>query len=74
VLKEGWARFAALLWASRRDDAKEGTGMAENESILTNPPTKEDAVHVHDYLRFTKLLMFGAGACFVIGMLVLMIL
>jgi hypothetical protein len=63
-----------LLWASERTDTKEGTGMAENESILTNPPTKEDAVHVHDYLRFTKLLMFGAGACFVIGMLVLMIL
>jgi hypothetical protein len=48
--------------------------MAEDESILTNPPTKDDAVHVHDYLRFTKLLMFGAGACFVIGMLVLVIL
>jgi hypothetical protein len=48
--------------------------MAENESILTNPPTKEDAVHVHDYLRFTKLLTVGAGACLIIGLIVLTIL
>jgi hypothetical protein len=48
--------------------------MADNESILTNPPTKEDAVHVHDYLRFTKLLTIGAAACFVIAMIVLKIL
>ena len=48
--------------------------MAENESILTNPRTKEDAVHVHDYVRFTKMFTIGAGVCFVIAMLVLAIL
>jgi len=48
--------------------------MAENESILTNPPTKEDAVHVHDYVRFTKMFTIGAAVCFVIAMLVLAIL
>jgi hypothetical protein len=48
--------------------------MAEDESILTNPRTPDDAVHVHDYLRFTKMLTIGAGVCFVIGMLVLVIL
>ena len=48
--------------------------MAEDESILTNPATKEDAVHVRDYLWFTKLLTIGAGACFVIAMIVLKIL
>ena len=48
--------------------------MADDESLLTNPPTGETAVHVHDYLRFTKLLTMGAAACFVIGILVLFIL
>ena len=74
MLKEGWAGFAALLWAAGRSDATEGTGRAEYESILTNPPTKEDAVHVHDYLRFTKLLTVGAIFCLIIGFIVLMIL
>jgi hypothetical protein len=63
-----------LLWAAGREETNEGNGMAENESILTNPPTKEDAVHVHDYLRFTKLLTGGAAACLIIGFIVLMIL
>jgi HD superfamily phosphodiesterase len=48
--------------------------MAENESILTNPPTPDAAIHVRDYVRFTKLLTIGAAICFVIGLLVLAIL
>jgi hypothetical protein len=48
--------------------------MAEDESILTNPPTADAAVHVRDYLWFTKLLTIGAGVCFIIGLLVLVIL
>jgi hypothetical protein len=48
--------------------------MADNESILTNPPTQDDAVHVQDYVRFTKLLKWGALACLVIGFIVLNIL
>ena len=48
--------------------------MAEDESILTNPPTPDAAVHVRDYLWFTKLLTIGAAACFAIGLFVLLIL
>ncbi|HEX6740470.1 MAG TPA: hypothetical protein VF079_01580 [Sphingomicrobium sp.] len=48
--------------------------MAEDESILTNPPTQDVAIHVRDYTRFTKLLKWGALACLVIGFLVLQIL
>ncbi|HEY6662254.1 MAG TPA: hypothetical protein VIZ66_04960 [Sphingomicrobium sp.] len=48
--------------------------MAEDESILTNPPTQDVAVHVRDYTRFTKLLKWGALACLLIGFIVLLIL
>ena len=48
--------------------------MADDESILTNPPTADVAVHVRDYLRFTKLFTIGAGVCLVIGFFVLLIL
>ena len=45
----------------------------EDESILTNPPTQDVAIHVRDYTRFTKLLTVGAVTCLVIGFLVLLI-
>jgi hypothetical protein len=48
--------------------------MADDESILTNPPTQEVAVHVRDYARFTRLLTIGAITCLVIGFFVLLIL
>jgi hypothetical protein len=48
--------------------------MAEDESILVNPPTQDVAVHVRDYTRFTKLLKYGAITCLIIGFLVLLIL
>jgi hypothetical protein len=47
--------------------------MAEDESLLTNPPTQEVAVHVRDYSRFTKLFKYGAIVCFIIAMLVVFI-
>lgn len=34
--------------------------MAEEEPILTNPPTPEVARHVRDYSNFTRLLKWGA--------------
>ena len=34
--------------------------MADEESLLTDPPTKEVAVHDRDYERFTKLLKWSA--------------
>ena len=47
--------------------------MADDESLLTNPPTQEVAVHVRDYSRFTKLFKYGAIVCFIIAMLVVFI-
>lgn len=47
--------------------------MADDESLLTNPPTQDVAVHVHDYVRFTKLLKWGAGLCLLTGLIVLLI-
>lgn len=48
--------------------------MADEESILANPPTKDVAVHVHDYLRFTSLVKRVAAVCLMIGLVVLLIL
>jgi len=48
--------------------------MAEDESILTNPPTQDVAIHVRDYTRFIKLLKYGALICLVLAFIVLMIL
>ncbi len=48
--------------------------MAEEEPILTNPPTHEMAVHVRDYTRFTRLFKWGAIVSLIIGFIVLMIL
>lgn len=48
--------------------------MAEEESLLTNPPTQDVAVHVRDYERFTKMFKWGAAVCLIIGLIVLMIL
>lgn len=48
--------------------------MAEDESILTNPPTQDVAVHVRDYTRFTRMFRWGAIFCFILGLLVLLIL
>jgi hypothetical protein len=47
---------------------------ADNESILTSPPTQDVAVHVRDYTRFTKMFKWGALVCFIIGLIVLQIL
>lgn len=46
----------------------------EEEPLLANPPTKEVAVHVHDYERFTRLMKYGAFTCLIIGFIVLLIL
>jgi len=48
--------------------------MAEEESILVNPPSQDVASHVRDYARFTKLFKWGAIICLIIGFLVLLIL
>ena len=50
-----------------------GSLMADDESLLTNLPTQDVAIHVHDYVRFTKLLKIGAAVCLVIGLIVLLI-
>jgi len=48
--------------------------MADDQSILTNPPNEDVAVHVRDYAKFTKLLTIGALTCLVIAFFVLLIL
>lgn len=48
--------------------------MAEEEPILVSPPTQDAAVHVRDYLRFTKMLKWSALTTLVIAFIVLLIL
>ena len=48
--------------------------MHEEEPLLASPPTQDMAVHVHDYLRFTKMFKWGAVVCLLVGLLVLLIL
>jgi hypothetical protein len=48
--------------------------MADDESILTNPPTLDVAVHVDDYGRFIRMMKYGAIICLIVGFIVLLIL
>ena len=45
--------------------------MADDESILTSPPTQDVAVHVADYSRFIYMFKWGAVAVFIIAMILL---
>ncbi len=47
--------------------------MAEEEPILTNPPTEDVAVHVRDYTRFVQLLKWGAIVSLIAALLVMML-
>ena len=47
--------------------------MADDESILTNPPTQDVAHHVRDYSRFVQLLKWGAIVSLVTALFVMMI-
>ena len=46
----------------------------DEEPLLASPPTHDAAVHVKDYLRFTKLLKYGALTALFVGFIVLLIL
>ena len=46
----------------------------DEEPLLASPPTQDTAAHVHDYLRFTKMIKWGALTCLIIGFIVLLIL
>lgn len=46
----------------------------DEEPLLANPLTHEMTVHVRDYERFTRMLKFGAIACLIVGLFVLLIL
>lgn len=48
--------------------------MAEEEPLLVSPPTQDVAVHVRDYMRFTRMLKWGALTCLLVGLFVLLIL
>lgn len=45
--------------------------MAEQEPILTDPPTQEMAHHVDDYSRFTWMMKWGAIVCFITALIVI---
>ena len=47
--------------------------MADEEPILSNPPTQDVAHHVADYASFTKLLKWGAIICLVVGLVWMLI-
>lgn len=52
---------------------QKGNEMAEDEPLLTSPPTQEAAVHVRDYTRFIKMVKWTAIICFIIGLGVVML-
>lgn len=66
--------MAGLVMGRADNCFTRGISMAEEEPLLTSPPTQDVAVHVRDYMRFTKLFKWGALVCFIIGFIVLMIL
>lgn len=47
--------------------------MAEEEPLLTSPPTQEAAAHVRDYTRFTKMLKWSAILSFITAIVVMII-
>lgn len=47
--------------------------MAEEEPMLTQPPTPEDAIHVRDYERFTRMFKWGAIVSLITAFIVLII-
>ena len=51
----------------------EGNEMAEEEPILTSPPTQDVASHVADYANFTRLFKWGAIVCLIIGLVSMML-
>ena len=54
---------------------KKGSLMAHDEKPLTADPSSHGMTdHVRDYELFTKMFKWGAVACFIAGMIVLMIL
>jgi hypothetical protein len=50
-----------------------GIGMAEEEPLLTSPPTQDAAVHVRDYSRFITMVKWGAIVSFIIAIAVMII-
>ena len=47
--------------------------MAEEEPILTSPPTQDVAEHVRDYTRFVQLLKWGAIISLITALIVMLI-
>lgn len=47
--------------------------MAEEEPILTSPPTQDVAHHVADYGNFIRLFKWGAAVCFIVGLVWMLI-
>jgi purine-cytosine permease-like protein len=52
---------------------QKGKMMAEQEPVLSSPPTQDAAAHVADYSRFTKMVKWGAILAAIAAALVLLI-
>jgi hypothetical protein len=48
-----------------------GGFMAEEEPILTDPPSQEMRVHVRDYSRFANMMKWGAIISFITGLIII---
>jgi hypothetical protein len=59
--------------AARREAKPKGKIMAEEEPLLSSPPTQDMAWHVRDYSGFVKLFKWGAIVSFATAMLVILI-
>ena len=70
---KGLGAQGRLVMGLGKQAATSGTNMAEDESILVNPPTQDVAHHVSDYTRFVHLLKWGAIIALVTGLFVMMI-
>ncbi len=75
MLKRGLGAVPGVVMglSSAAPRSTEGNRMAEEEPLLTNPPTQDVAVHVRDYTRFTKLLKWGAIVSLITGLIVMML-
>ena len=69
----GALRWLVMHAAAHINEHEGKLGMAEEEPLLTSPPTQDAAVHVRDYTRFTTMLKWSAIACLIIALLVVLI-
>ena len=73
ALKGLGAQGRLVMGLSHKHAATSGSIMAEDESILVNPPTQDVAHHVRDYTRFVQMFKWGAIIALISGLFVMII-